>query len=80
MSKTLRGILAVILNSLILGLLITGCAGDSEPSTATVGQLAPDFELQNLDGELISLSDFKGKPVLINFWNTGCPPCRTEMH
>lgn len=79
MNKILKAILIVILASLTLGLLITGCYGSSEPSTAVVGQPAPDFQLQNPDGQSISLSDFKGKTMLINFWNTGCPPCRDEM-
>ena len=75
MNKLLTAILVMILTS---GLLITGCATGSEP-TATVGQTAPDFQLQNLDGQSISLSDFKGKPVLVNFWATRCPPCVFEM-
>ncbi len=75
MNKMLTAILVMILTS---GLLITGCAAGSEP-TATVGQAAPDFELQNLDGQSISLNDLKGKPVLINFWATRCRPCVSEM-
>jgi len=75
MNKMLTAILVMILTS---GLLITGCAVGSEP-TATVGQAAPNFELQNLDGQSISLNDLKGKPVLINFWATRCPPCIFEM-
>jgi len=43
------------------------------------GQLAPDFTLQTLSGESITLSDLKGKKVLLNFWATWCPPCKKEM-
>lgn len=41
--------------------------------------LAPDFTLKNLKGEDVSLSDFKGKYVLINFWATWCKYCDIEM-
>lgn len=40
---------------------------------------APDFSLKNLDGARISLSDFRGKPVLITFWATWCASCREEI-
>ena len=44
-----------------------------------VGNLAPDFQLPQLDGQTVSLSNFQGKPVLINFWSLRCPPCLAEI-
>jgi peroxiredoxin len=41
-----------------------------EPETARVGQPAPDFTLRLLNGESITLSSLKGRPVLINFWHS----------
>ncbi len=40
---------------------------------------APDFTLQSLDGQEITLSDYRGKLVMLNFWATWCPPCNYEM-
>ncbi|WP_235616060.1 TlpA family protein disulfide reductase [Metasolibacillus fluoroglycofenilyticus] len=43
------------------------------------GNIAPNFTLETLEGETLSLSEFKGKKVFLNFWATWCPPCRAEM-
>lgn len=43
------------------------------------GQGAPEFTLADLSGETHSLDDYKGKPLVLNFWGTFCPPCRNEM-
>jgi len=50
-----------------------------QPAAIDSGSQAPDFTLETLDGETVTLSDYRGKVVFLNFWASWCPPCRAEM-
>ena len=50
-------------------------AGDSPLK----GKAAPAFTLEDLSGKKVSLSDYKGRPLVVNFWGTYCAPCKIEM-
>lgn len=51
----------------------------AQPLPAKTDKLAPDFKLMDLKGKEVSLSDFKGKPLILFFWTTWCPFCREEF-
>ncbi len=54
-----------------------GCSSGSGP--AVQGELAPEFSFKDQSGKELSLSQFRGKVVLVNFWGTFCPPCIDEL-
>lgn len=67
---------AIILGILVLG-LVWGLALAED--VVEKGKPAPNFTLEDLNGNKVSLSDFKGKVVLLNFWSMFCGPCREEI-
>jgi len=76
-----------LLAIITVGLLRPGTASTIASSTSSssapvglqVGDAAPNFTLTTLNGKQVSLSDFRGKPVMLNFWYAACPGCLQEI-
>lgn len=67
------------LSALGLGALLGGGCERAANERPRVGDRFPDFSLPGLDGKPHQRQDYHGRPLMINFWATWCPPCRAEM-
>jgi len=80
MKKRRLVIRTTILTVLLIALCYTLYANFfTSKETVAAGKKAPDFILQDLQGEKHRLSDYRGRGVFLNFWGTYCKPCEREM-
>jgi peroxiredoxin len=71
------GVLIILVGLFVAGSLLKG--RQQVNKIITTGDRAPEFRLQATDNRFVSLSDLKGRVVMVHFWATWCPPCVEEL-
>ena len=80
MMKPSYNLLGILFKAtLLISLCFLGSACKHEKSCVQLGCEAPDFQLKTPSGDTIQLSDYRGKPVILDFWAINCPYCVAEM-
>lgn len=80
--KDLLRLVCFMMAALLLAAWLAGCAPEAnggQLAPLAVGEEAPDFSLVTVNGEVYSLAQFDGKPVIVYFWTSWCQTCREEM-
>ncbi len=91
----MKKMIGLISSALVVSVIVFGCGKNENKAAKTAVEQpgvqpvaerqqrnytkAPDFTLKDLNGKNVSLSDYAGKLVFVNFWATWCPPCRAEI-
>ena len=73
----MKKLICLFLSLCLLSLCLFSCDEDVDPNEGL--ESYTDFTMQDLNGNVLTLSDLVGSPIILNFWASWCPPCKSEM-